>query len=79
MDHRDSFASLFQLPNEHRIQLAQDLWESVSPAQDESPVPEWALSKLRERKGLFDANPIRASRGTKCCAAQTTLNKTAKS
>ena len=57
MNHRDSFASLFQLPNEDRIQLAQDLWQSVSPAQGESPVAEWVLSKLRERKELFDANP----------------------
>lgn len=51
------FAELFELPLAERLQLVEDLWDSLIPLEADIPVPEWVTSGLRERKKRFDANP----------------------
>ena len=57
MNHPAEFAQIFELPAAERLQLVEDLWDSLIPHEAELPVPDWVLSELRARKKLFDANP----------------------
>ena len=57
MNHSAEFQQIFQLPPAERLQLVEDLWESLIPHESELPVPDSVLSELRARKKLFDANP----------------------
>ena len=57
MNHSAEFQQIFQLPPAERLQLVEDLWDSLIPQESELPVPDSVLSELRARKKLFDANP----------------------
>lgn len=57
MVHQSEFAEIFELPPAERLQLVEDLWDSLIPREAELPVPEWVNNELRERKKRFDANP----------------------
>jgi putative addiction module component (TIGR02574 family) len=57
MNHSVEFAQIFELPPAERLQLVEDLWDSLIAREAELPVPEAILSELRARKKLFDANP----------------------
>lgn len=57
MNHPAEFAQIFELPPAERLQLVEDLWDSLIPREAELPVPDWVLGELRARKKLFDANP----------------------
>jgi putative addiction module component (TIGR02574 family) len=51
------FSALFELPPAERLQLIEDLWDSLLPREAEIPIPDWVAGELRARKALFDANP----------------------
>jgi putative addiction module component (TIGR02574 family) len=51
------FAELFKLPAAERLQLVEDLWDSLIPREADLPVPDWVTNELRERKKRFDAQP----------------------
>ena len=55
MNHPSEFAALFKLPIEQRIQLAQDLWDSIADENPELPLPEWQLAELRRRAAKYEA------------------------
>ena len=57
MDPQPEFAEIFKLPPAERLQLVEDLWDSLIPSEAQLPVPESVLAELRERKKRFDANP----------------------
>jgi len=57
MVHQSEFAELFELPPAERLQLAEDLWDSLIPREAELPVPQWVINELRQRKKRFDTNP----------------------
>ena len=57
MNHPTEFQQIFQLPPAERLQLVEDLWDSLIPQESELPVPASVLSELRARKKLFDENP----------------------
>ena len=57
MAPRPEFAELFELPAAERLQLAEDLWDSLIPHEADLPVPDWVVRELHERKKRFDANP----------------------
>jgi putative addiction module component (TIGR02574 family) len=57
MNHPVEFAQIFELPPAERLQLVEDLWDSLIEREAELPVPDAVLSELRARKKLFDANP----------------------
>ena len=51
------FAPLFKLARAERLQLVEDLWDSIAQEGEESPVPESQLEELRRRKARFLAHP----------------------
>ena len=51
------FAELFKLPDAERLQLVEDLWDSLIPREADLPVPDWVTNELRERKKRFNAQP----------------------
>jgi putative addiction module component (TIGR02574 family) len=57
MNVQPEFAKLFELPPAERLQLVEDLWDSLIPLEADLPVSEWVAKELRERKKRFDANP----------------------
>ena len=65
MNHPSEFAALFKLPIEQRIQLAEELWESVADETPALPVPQWQLKNcVGARHGMKQARP-RRSLGTR--------------
>jgi putative addiction module component (TIGR02574 family) len=57
MKLQPELADLFELPPAERLQLVEDLWDSLIPREAELPVSDWVANELRERKKRFDANP----------------------
>ena len=55
MNTSSEFAALFKLPIEQRIQLVQDLCDSIADENPELPVPEWQLEELRRRAAKYEA------------------------
>ena len=59
MNHPPEFAALFKLPIEQRIQLAEELWESIADETPALPVPQWQLEELRQRAARYEAGETR--------------------
>lgn len=57
MNSSPQFAALFELPVAERLQLVEDLWDSIAAQRENDPVPEAVLAELRSRKAAFDADP----------------------
>jgi putative addiction module component (TIGR02574 family) len=50
------FAPIFKLSRAERLQLVEDLWDSIA-REEVLPVPEWKRDELRRRKERFLAHP----------------------
>jgi putative addiction module component (TIGR02574 family) len=50
------FASLLQLGRAERLQLVEDLWESLAKEDAGLPVSEWKQKELQRRKERFLQN-----------------------
>ena len=57
MNTHPEFEALFKLPVAERLQLVEDLWDSIAAERESEPIPEAVLAELRERKARFDADP----------------------
>ena len=57
MNPHANHADLFKLPAEERLQLAEELWESVAAEQEQVPVSDEVVRILRERWADYEANP----------------------
>ena len=57
MNPYPEFEALFKLPVAERLQLVEDLWDSIAAEREREPVPEAILAELRARKARYDANP----------------------
>lgn len=57
MNASTEFAALFELPVAERLQLVEDLWDSIAAQRDDEPVPQAVIAELRARKAAFDADP----------------------
>jgi putative addiction module component (TIGR02574 family) len=51
------FAPLFELGRAERLQLVEDLWDSLAEESEDLPVPDWKATELRRRKERFARNP----------------------
>ena len=51
------FAPLFKLGRAERLQLVEDLWDSLALEDAQSPVPDWKRDELRRRKERFLKHP----------------------
>ena len=52
-----NYADLFKLPPSERLQLAEQLFESVAAERENEAVPDPVLNELRDRVASYDANP----------------------
>jgi len=55
------FASLFKLARAERLQLVEDLWDSIAEEEAELPIPDWKRDELRRRKERFLEDPASGS------------------
>jgi putative addiction module component (TIGR02574 family) len=52
------FQHLEELPLAGRIQLVEDLWDSIARTQGEDlPIPEWQKAELERRRQEYMRNP----------------------
>jgi putative addiction module component (TIGR02574 family) len=51
------FSELFRLGRAERIQLVEDLWDSIVQEEGDLPVPDWKRDELRRRKERFLKHP----------------------
>ena len=57
MNPYPEFEALFKLPVAERLQLVEDLWDSIAAEREHEPIPELILAELRARKARYDADP----------------------
>ena len=50
-------APLLKLSLSERLQLVEDLWDSIAQEAGDLPVPEWQAQELRRRKEHLAKNP----------------------
>jgi len=48
---------LEKLPLAERMQLVEDLWDSIARSREELPIPQWQKDALEERKRSFLQHP----------------------
>ena len=51
------FASLLHLSVPERIQLVEDLWDSIGNDADSLPVPDWQKQELARREADLQRDP----------------------
>jgi len=55
------FARLFKLGRAERLQLVEDLWDSIAQEEAQLPLPDWKRDELRRRKERFSQHPASGS------------------
>jgi len=51
------FSELFKLGRAERLQLVEDLWDSIVQEESELPLADWKRDELRRRKERFLTHP----------------------
>ena len=51
------FAPLFKLSCAERLQLVEDLWDSIAKEADQIPVPEWQIEEVERIRIKAEQNP----------------------
>lgn len=51
------FAPLFELSCAERLQLVEDLWDSIAKEADWIPVPEWQIKEVERIRIKAEQNP----------------------
>ena len=51
------FSELFKLGRAERLQLVEDLWDSIVKEEPELPLADWKRDELRRRKERFLNHP----------------------
>jgi len=51
------FSPLLKLGRAERLQLVEDLWDSIALETESLPMPDWKTAELRRRKERFALNP----------------------
>jgi putative addiction module component (TIGR02574 family) len=54
---RTEFTQIFKLGRAERLQLVEDLWDSIAEEDEQLPVPEWKREELKRRKERFSRHP----------------------
>lgn len=50
-------SDIAEMPIEERIQLVEDLWDSIAELPESVPVPDWHKDELDRRLDAYHANP----------------------
>jgi putative addiction module component (TIGR02574 family) len=51
------FAQIFELPLSEKLQLLEDLWDSIAQTPEQIPVLDWQKEELAKRKANYLQNP----------------------
>ena len=51
------FEPIFKLGRAERLQLVEDIWDSIAQEEGPLPVPDWKREELRRRKDRFAQHP----------------------
>jgi putative addiction module component (TIGR02574 family) len=51
------FAQAFELTFSEKLQLLEDLWDSIAEAPEQIPVLDWQKEELAKRKAAYLQNP----------------------
>lgn len=51
------FAQVFELTLSEKLQLLEDLWDSIAQAPEQIPVLDWQKEELAKRKAAYLRNP----------------------
>ncbi len=51
------FAPLFELSCAERLQLVEDLWDSIAKEADQIPLPEWQIEEVERIRIKAEQNP----------------------
>ena len=51
------FSELLKLGRTERLQLVEDVWDSIVQEEADLPVPDWKRDELRRRKERFLKHP----------------------
>jgi putative addiction module component (TIGR02574 family) len=51
------FAQVFELTLSEKLQLLEDLWDSIALVPDQIPVLDWQKEELARRKATYLQNP----------------------
>lgn len=52
-----SAADIAQMPINERIQLVEDIWDSVAELPEVVEIPEWHKQELKKRMDAYHKNP----------------------
>jgi len=52
------FSEFFKLGRAERLQLVEDLWDSIVQEEADLPLPDWKRQELRRRKERFLKHPL---------------------
>ena len=53
-------ASVFQLSREEKLQLVEELWDSIAQEELQQPLAQWKIDELTRRKEAFLKDPSTA-------------------
>ncbi|PSB28197.1 addiction module protein [Stenomitos frigidus] len=51
------FTQVFELPLSEKLQLVEDLWDSIASVPEQIPVLDWQKEELARRKAAYLQNP----------------------
>ncbi|NMG08370.1 addiction module protein [Brasilonema sp. UFV-L1] len=51
------FQKVFELTVSEKLQLVEDLWDSIALVSDQIPVLDWQKQELAKRKAMYLQNP----------------------
>jgi putative addiction module component (TIGR02574 family) len=51
------FTQIFELPLSEKLQLLEDLWDSIAQTPEQIPVLDWQKEELAKRKANYLQNP----------------------
>jgi putative addiction module component (TIGR02574 family) len=57
-------AQVFALEKSEKLQLVEDLWDSIAAEPESVPVTEWQKAELQRRKQKYSKNPNSGSSWT---------------
>lgn len=56
-----TLSEIAEMPIQQRIQLVEDIWNSIAAKPEAVPVPEWHKQELEKRLQAYHSNPDEGS------------------
>jgi len=53
-------APIFQLSREEKLQLLEELWDSIAQEESQQPLAQWKIDELSRRREAFEKDPTTA-------------------